>query len=92
MEFEAVSTVTVSCFIIQVRRQLDDINSLERTLLRADTTTNAKRLTNVGNLARGGNLNAQTTHTHHGAAALTLLSALRWLAFVRVYLSATATH
>lgn len=60
MELETVGAVTVSGLVLQVCRQLNDVNGLKWTLLCADTATNAESLTNVRDLARRRNFNAET--------------------------------
>ena len=60
MQLEAVCTVPVSRFIFKIRRQLDNVNRFKWTLLCADTATNAESLTNVRDLARRRNFNAET--------------------------------
>ena len=60
MELEAVGGVPVGNLGIQVGGQVDDVDSTERTFLGADTATNAESLTNVRDLARRRNFNAET--------------------------------
>jgi hypothetical protein len=50
MELEGVGRVTVSDFLFQIGRQVDDMNSAKWALLGTDTTTNAQIFRDEGDL------------------------------------------
>ena len=50
MQLEAVRRVSVCDLRLQVRRQIDDVDSVKGTFLRADTTSDAQAFANEGNL------------------------------------------
>lgn len=74
VKLEAVGGVTVGDLALQVGGQVDNIDSTERTLLGADTTTDAKALGDEGDLRVGGDFNAKLTRADHGARLLALLT------------------
>jgi hypothetical protein len=74
VKLEAVGGVTVGDLALQVGGQVDNIDGAERTLLGANTTTDAKALGNEGDLRIGGHFNAKLTRADHGARLLALLT------------------
>ena len=44
VQLESIGSVAMSCFAVEVGRKVDNVNCLERALLHADTTTDAKLL------------------------------------------------
>merc|ERR1719343_1003923 len=82
MKFECVRAVSMRCLLRQVSGQINDINSIERTFLYADTATNAEGLREVCNLRVSLNFDAHFTGSHHRTVILTFLLAFLWLASV----------
>ena len=74
VELEAVGGVPVGNFGIQVGRQVDDVDSTERTFLGTDTTTNAKAFRDKGNLGLGSHFDTELAGTDHGARLFALLT------------------
>lgn len=59
MEFEAIGRVAVCDLGLEVGRQVDDVDGIERALLGADTAPNAQTLRNEGDLAVWGDLDTE---------------------------------
>ena len=58
VEFERVGMVAVNRLLLQVRREVNDLDGLEGTFLHADTATDAQRLVNSGRLVVRSHLNS----------------------------------
>lgn len=74
VKLEAVGGVTVGDLALQVGGQVDNVDGTERTLLGADTTTNAKALGDEGDLRLVGHFDAKLTRADHRAGLLALLT------------------
>lgn len=74
MELETVGRVPVGDLGLQVGRQVDDMDSAERTFLGTDTATNAKTFGNEGDLGLGSHFNTELSGTDDGARLLALLT------------------
>lgn len=74
MELETVGRVAVGNLGLQVGRQVDDMDSAERTFLGTDTATNAKAFGNEGDLGFGAHFNTELSGTDDGAGLLALLA------------------
>ena len=74
MQLEAVGGVSVGDFGFQVGGQVDNVNRTERTLLRTDTTTDAKTFGNEGDLGFGSDLDTELAGTDDRARFLTFLA------------------
>ena len=75
MQLEAVRAISVRHLRLKVGRQVDDVDGIERALLRADTAANAQALGDEGDLAIGCNFDAQLARSYHRAGLLALLAA-----------------
>lgn len=75
MKLEAVGGVSMGNLRFEIRWQIDNVDSSERALLWADTTSNAKTLGDEGNLGLGSDFNTETPTSHDGAGLLAFLSA-----------------
>jgi len=75
MELETVGRISVCNVRFKVGWQIDDIDSAERTLLGANTATNAETLGDEGNLGLGGNFDTKTATSHDWAGLFAFLSA-----------------
>ena len=84
MELERVGVVSMDRLRLQVRRQVDNLNRFERTLLDADTATDTERLVNLGRLVRRRHFDTQLSHSNHGTCFFAFLAALFRLALVQV--------
>lgn len=69
---------------LEVGGQVDDVDGVEGTLLRTDTTSNAQPLRYKGNLAVRVDFNAQLASSHDGTGLLALLPALLRFTLVRI--------
>lgn len=67
MELEAVGRVTVGDLGLEIGRQVDDVDGVERALLGADTASDTKALRDEGNLGIRRNLDAELAGSHDGA-------------------------
>jgi hypothetical protein len=67
MELEAVGAISVGNLALEIGGQVDNCNGIKRTLLGADTTTDAQRLGDEGQLRLGRNFNAQLSTTDNRA-------------------------
>ena len=74
VELEAVGRITVGDLGLQVGGQVDDVDSTERTLLGANTTTDTQALGDKGDLGVGSHFDTEFTRPHDGARLLALLT------------------
>lgn len=74
VELEAVGRVSVGDLGFEVGRQVDDVNSTERTFLRTNTTSNAQTLRNEGDLGLGVHFDTELSGTDDGARLLAFLA------------------
>ena len=74
MQFEAVRGVSVCNFRLQVRGQVDDVDSTERTFLRADTAADAQSFGDEGDLRLGSDLDAQLASANYRTGLLAFLT------------------
>jgi len=58
VQFKAVGGVAVCDLCLKVGRQVDDVDGIKGTLLRADTTTDTQALGDEGDLAVGRDFDA----------------------------------
>ncbi|KAI3494682.1 hypothetical protein L1887_40498 [Cichorium endivia] len=84
VELERVGAVSVRGLVLEVGGQLDNVDGLEGALFGADTTADAERFGDEGDLARRRHLDTQTAHADDGTRLLALLTAFFGLALVRV--------
>lgn len=80
MELEAVCRVTMGDLGLEVRGQIDDVDGVEGTFLRADTTTDTQSLRDEGDLGCVVHLDTQLARADDGARLFAFLSAFLWLA------------
>lgn len=78
VQLEAIGAISMRNLVLKVGGQVDDCNSVERTLLRADTASNAKRLGDEGKPRVRLNLDTELAAANNGARFLALLTALAW--------------
>ena len=64
----------MNSLLLEVLRQIDNGNSIERTLVNADTATNTELLRYVGNLILGSYFDAHLSCSDHWARFFALLS------------------
>lgn len=74
VELEAVGRVTVGDLRFEVGGQVDNVDGIERTFLRADTATDTETLRDEGDLGRAVDLNTKLSGTDDGARFLALLT------------------
>lgn len=74
MELETIGRVPVGDLSLQVGRQVDDMDSAERTFLGTDTATNAEAFRNESYLGLGAHFNTELSGTDDGAGLLALLA------------------
>lgn len=74
MELETVGRITVGDLAFQVGGQVDDVNCAKWAFLRTDTTSNAQRLGDEGDLGGGVDFNAKLARADHRARLLALLT------------------
>lgn len=74
MQLEAVGRVTVGDLCLEVGRQVDNVDSTERTFLRADTATDTEALGNEGDFGFGGHFDTKLACAHHRARLFALLT------------------
>ena len=74
MELEAVGRVAMGNLRLEVRRQVNDVDSSKRTFLHADTASNTKSLGNEGDFRFRGHLYAELACPYHGARLLAFLT------------------
>lgn len=74
MQFKAVGRVSVRHMRLEVGGQIDDVDCAKWTLFGANTTTDAERFRDEGNLGFGSDFNAQPTAADHRAGLFTLLA------------------
>jgi hypothetical protein len=67
MKLEAVRRVSMGNMRFEVGWQIDDVDSTERALLWANTTTNTQTLGDEGDLGLGGDFDAETTTPNYRA-------------------------
>ncbi len=82
MQLERVGPEAVRGVLVQVARQVDDVNGLEGTLLDADAAADAELLADEGDLGVGRHLDAQLAHAHHRTRLFALLATLLGLAAI----------
>lgn len=76
VELEAVGSIAVGDLALQVGGQVDNGDGIERALLWADTTTNAKRLGNKSQAGRRFNFNAELATSNDRTSLFAFLTAL----------------
>lgn len=74
MKLEAVGRVAVGDLGLEVGGQVDNVDSTERALLRADTATNTQTFGNESNLGGVVDFNAEFTGSDDGAGLFALLT------------------
>jgi hypothetical protein len=74
VELEAVGRVTVGDLRLEVGGQVDDVDGIERTFLRANTATDTETLGDEGNLGCVFNLNTELAGTDDGTGLLAFLT------------------
>jgi hypothetical protein len=74
MQLEAVRRVSMRDLGLEVGGQIDDVDGVEGTFLRADTATDAEALRNEGDLGRVGHFDAQLARADNGTRLLAFLS------------------
>lgn len=74
MQLEAIGRVSVGDLGLEVRGQIDNVDGIEGTLLRADTASNAESLGDEGDFRVGGDFDAQLARADHGAGLFALLA------------------
>jgi hypothetical protein len=74
VELEAVGRVTVGDLRLEVGGQVDDVDGIERTFFRANTTTDTETLGDEGNLGCVFDLNTELAGTDDRAGLLALLT------------------
>ena len=84
MELEAVRAVAVRDLGFEVRWQVDDVDCIERALLRTDTAPDTQTLANEGDLAVWSHFDTELAGSHHRAGFLAFLAAFLWFAFVAI--------
>jgi hypothetical protein len=84
MELERVSSVSVGDLLGETLRQVDDLDGLEGTSFRAETTSDAESLREIADLRLGAYFNALLSLHVEGAGTFALLSALFGLALIGV--------
>lgn len=67
MELEAVGAITMGDLVLEVGGQVDDGDGIKRTLLGADTTTDAKAFGDEGETRLGRDLNTKLPAAHNRA-------------------------
>ena len=65
----------MSDFCLEIRRQIDDVNSAERAFLGTDAAADTETFGNKGDFRLWGNLNAELAGSNHRAGFLALLAA-----------------
>ena len=70
--------------LLEVGGQVDDVDSIERTLLRTDAAANAKAFGDEGDFAAGVDFDAEFACADYWAGFLALLSALFGFALKRM--------
>ncbi len=84
VQLEAVSAVAMSHLTLQTFRQIDDLDSLERTPLDAHTAAMTEMLGDEANCGRGLHLDTHLANLVHWACFGTLLPALFGLTLIGV--------
>jgi len=84
MQLEAIGAVPVRDLRLEVGGQVDDVDGIEWTLLRADTASDAQAFRDEGDLAFGSDFDAEFARPHDRARLLALLATFLRLAFVRI--------
>lgn len=83
MQLEAVGRVTVGDLCLEVGRQVDNVDSAERTFLRADTATDTEALGDEGDLGLGCYFDTKLACADHRARLFafltTFLRKAQWL-------------
>lgn len=74
VQLEAVGRVSMGDLGLEVRRQVDDVDSVEGTFLWADTASDAQPLRDEGNLGVGGDFDAQLACADDRASLFALLA------------------
>ena len=67
VKLEAIRRITMSDLALQIGGKVDDVDGIKRTLLWANTATNAKALRNKGDLRLGGNFDTELAGSDDGA-------------------------
>jgi len=67
---------------LEIGRQVDDIDSIERTFLRTDTASNAEGFGNESDLGFWSYFDTKTTTSHDRAGFLAFLSTFLWFTLV----------
>lgn len=83
MQFKAIGRVTVRHLRLEIGWQVDDVNGIEWTFLRTDTTSDAESFGDEGDLAVGSDFDAQLARPNDRARFLTFLSALARSTYAR---------
>jgi hypothetical protein len=72
MKLEAIRSIAMCNHALQVGGQVDDVDGVERTFLRADTTTDAERLGNEGDPGLRSDFDAELAAAYNGAGLFAL--------------------
>lgn len=84
MQLEAVGGVAVSDLALEVGGQVDDVDSVERAFLWANTASDTEALRDEGDLGLGSDFDTELAGTDDRAGLLALLPAFLRLALVAV--------
>ena len=84
MQLETILSVPMSNLIFETHWQIDDHNSLEGALFNAHTASNAHIFCDQTDFGGLSDLNTYLTCFVNRTSLLALLSALLWLAFIRI--------
>lgn len=84
MKLEAICRVSVSDLSLQVRRQVDNIDSSKRTFLGTNTTSYTKPLRDECDSRLWLNFDTELASTHNWARLFAFLTTFLWLALVTV--------
>ena len=85
MQLEAVRTVAVGDFLLEVGGQIDDADGVEGAFFGTDAAADAQALGNEGDFAVRRDFDAELACAHHGARFLAFLPAFLGLALVAIY-------
>lgn len=83
MQLEAVRAVAMGDLGLEVGGQIDDVDGIKGTLLGADTATDTQSFGDEGDLAFGGDFDAELARAYDGARLFAFLPTFLWLALQR---------
>ena len=85
MDFKGIRSVSVSCLLLHILRQINDLNRSKWAFLNADTTTDAKLFRNSRDLVSGFNFDAEFAHAHDWTKLHALLCTFFGLTFLVIH-------